>query len=389
MKAKRHILHTITAINRGGAENHLVDLIHHQLNEGCRVSLAYLKTSGYWEQKLIAAGAQVYGLGLGVYGDPRPMLKLRRLIQEGDFDVIHAHLPPAELYTRLALLLRWRNGPPLLISKHNEEPFYRGPGQKWLARWVAKRAAGVIVISDAVGRYMAGPKAGIPEQKLARIYYGLNLADARHTRSEAVSKIRSEWNVPENGFLIGFVGRLVPQKDIGTLLEGFARFYARHGQARLVIVGKGPLEDSMKSLSRQLGVSDAVVWAGFREDIDDVMSALDVFALTSHYEGFGLVLLEAMAAGVPVVGTRVGAIPEVVQDGETGVLIEPGHSGELCDAFERLLDPLMRQRMGEAGRERVAHRFGLRDMCRSTDTLYALCADAGPSLEEAAVAGLQ
>ena len=125
MKAKRHILHTITAINRGGAENHLVDLIHHQLNEGCRVSLAYLKTSGYWEEKLIAAGARVYRLGLRIYGDPRPMLKLRRLIQEGDFDVIHAHLPPAELYTRLALLCRWRNGPPLLISKHNEEPFYR------------------------------------------------------------------------------------------------------------------------------------------------------------------------------------------------------------------------------------------------------------------------
>jgi glycosyltransferase involved in cell wall biosynthesis len=385
MKGTRHILHTITAINRGGAENHLVDLIQHQLKTGCRVSLAYLKASGYWTEKLTAAGAQVYPLGLAMYGDPRPIFKLRRLIEEKEFDLIHAHLPPAELYTRLALLFRGRKRPPLLISKHNEEPFYKGPGQKWLARWVAKRAARVIVISDAVGRYMAGPNAGIPTQKLSRIYYGLDCEKNQNVPPEAVAKVRSGWNVPEEGFLIGFVGRLVAQKDIFTLLDGFARFHSKYADSRLVIVGKGPLEDSLKSFAHQLGIGDSVIWAGFRDDISHVMAALDVFALTSHYEGFGLVLLEAMAAGVPVVGTRVGAIPEVVHAGETGVLIGPGRPEELCSAFESLLDPHSRERMGEAGRKRAEDSFGLGAMCSGTDALYARCGNARSLLKDSAL----
>ena len=135
------VLHVITGIDRGGAENHLLDLVRHQRASGMEVVVAYLRGKGYWAATFRELGADVHDLGLKFYGDLRPLAKLRRIIKGAEFDLIHAHLPPAELYSRLALL---GLGVPLIISKHNEERFYDGPAQKVVGRWVGKRARCVI-----------------------------------------------------------------------------------------------------------------------------------------------------------------------------------------------------------------------------------------------------
>jgi glycosyltransferase involved in cell wall biosynthesis len=365
------ILHVITDIDRGGAENHLLDLVRHQRAHGLAVSVAYLRGNRYWTDGFAELGAEVHDLGLRFYGDLRPLMKLKHVIGRASFGLVHAHLPPAELYTRLALLGISPRTLPMLITKHNEERFCELPGQRLLGRWVAARAAHVIAISDAVKRFMAGAGLGLDARKLHKIYYGIDAAKFGEAQDTYARPLNHEWNIPNDALVIGFVGRLVEQKDIGTLLRGMARFAAESPKARLVIVGTGPAEAAMRRLADELRISDLIVWTGFRDDIRRVMGSFDIFVLTSIYEGFGLVLVEAMASRRAVVATRVGAIPEVV--GATGLLISPRSPDELAAAFRQLTNHSLRERLGEAGRRRVLYEFTLERMWRKTDAVYEQC----------------
>ncbi len=363
------VLHVSTTIQRGGAENHLFDLVRHQRDAGMQVAVAYLRG------ECRDLGVPVHDLALRYYGQLKPCWKLRKLIRAFAPTLVHAHMPPAELYCRLALLGVNRRRLPLLITKHNEEPFFRGPGQKLLGRWVARRATAVIAISGAVKRYMSGPTLGIPAERLQTIHYGVNATPFCEAKRESGLALRRQWGIPDDAFLIGFVGRLVPQKSIDTLLRGFAllREHQKSGQtdAWLTIVGVGELESSLRQQARELGIADRVIFAGFYDDMPRVMRAFDAFALTSIYEGFGLVLAEAMATGLPVVATKVGAMPEVVTDGETGFLVAPRSAEQLALALANLHDPVLRAQLGSAGQRRVLREFTLERMFHETDKLYA------------------
>lgn len=373
MNAPRRILHVITAIDRGGAENHLLELIKHQRASGLDVTLAYLRGRGGWVPQLRELGVTVRPLALRFYGDPRPWSRLRRLLATASFDLVHAHLPPAELYLRLALLGTSHAELPLIISKHNDCSFYRGFGERTLGRWVARRASLVIAISEAVRRYIIGPQLGLPAAKVEIIRYGIDPAPFEQVAASEVAALRRAWNALPETLVVGFAGRLVEQKSIPMLLAAFALFAGRSsGDVKLVIVGEGPLEPALRKLAERQGIAHRVVWAGFREDIPAVMRALDVFALTSAHEGFGLVLLEAMAAQRPVVATRAGAIPEVVEHGITGLLSD-ANAPPLATCLAQLIDRDLRQRMGKASRLRVLENFTLRQMCTATDEAYARC----------------
>jgi glycosyltransferase involved in cell wall biosynthesis len=345
--------------------------VRHQRACGFAVSVAYLRGNGYWTDAFTELGAEVHSLGLRFYGDLRPLVKLRRVIVRASFDLVHAHLPPAELYTRLALPGISPRALPMLVTKHNEERFCEMRGQRLLGRWVAARAQHVITISDAVKRFIVGSGLGLDTRMLSTIYYGIDAAKFEEVQDSDARLLRDEWNIPDDALVIGFVGRLVEQKDIGTLLRGTARLAAEYSKVRLVIVGTGPTEAAMRQLADELRISDRIVWAGFRDDIRRVMSSFDIFALTSIYEGFGLVLLEAMASRRAVVATRVGAVPEVV--GTTGLLISPRSSDELAAAFRQLTDHSLRERLGEAGRKRVLDEFTLERMWKKTDAVYEQC----------------
>lgn len=364
------ILHVITAFDRGGAENHLVDLVTHQRAAGWSVTLAYLRGHGYWVEPMRKLGVIVHFLALRFYGDPRPFGKLRALLAESDFDLIHAHLPPAELYVRVALASLGDSAVPLIISKHNDCPFHGLPGERAMGRWVARRAALVIAISASVHRYMVGPTLGLPASQVQTILYGIATAAYPLVAPEAVTALRREWGATESTLVIGFAGRFVEQKDLPTLIRAFAIFCEISGcAARLVLVGRGELVEPMRRLAAEVGVGDRVVFPGFREDVPVVMRAFDVFAITSVHEGFGLVLVEAMAAERPVVATRAGAMPEIVVDGATGFLadgVEP-----FAQALARLTDPAVRQRFGVAGRRRVDEHFAVARMCAETDAAFA------------------
>lgn len=366
------ILHVITTVNRGGAENHLVDLCREQVSAGHHVAVAYLKGDRYWQAELDGMGAHPQCLDLKRYGEIGPVLRLRRMMRTFDPDIVHAHMPPAELYARLALFLFPGRRSAFVISKHNDEPFFRGRGHEILGAWVAKRANAIIAISDAVNRYTR-ERIGSSKAILKTVHYGIDPESFRAISSDAVISVRKGWHIPQDAWVIGTVARLVPQKALHVLIEGYARYRTQAGQSsRLVLVGRGPLEDELKALARNLGVADNIVWAGFREDIPAVMRAFDLFALTSSYEGFGLVLLEAMSAAKPVLATRVSAIPEIVKNGETGLLCEPGDASSVAAALARFEVAGVRAHMGGAGLQRAQTSFTLARMNSEIEILYRM-----------------
>lgn len=377
MTAPLRVLHVITAFDLGGAENHLADLVRHQRRSGVQVTVAYLRGTGDWAPEMRALGAAVEYLGLRFYGDPRPLVRLKRLIARGAFHLVHAHLPPAELYARLALLGIPASALPLVISKHNDCAFHRLPGELLLDRWVARRASAMIVISDAVSRYMKDRRVGLPPCRMETIRYGIDVTPFEHVAPSVITDLRAEWGANPNTLVIGFAGRVVEQKSIDTLIRAFAVMQRDHPcDAKLVIVGDGPLLPALRRCADEAGVGERIVWAGFRADIPVVMRAFDVFALTSIFEGFGLVLIEAMAARRPVVATRVSAIPEVVADGETGFLAEPRSAESVAAALVKLADRDLRAQFGAAGFHRVLEHFTLDRMWKSTDAVYAGCGKA-------------
>jgi glycosyltransferase involved in cell wall biosynthesis len=366
------VLHVITTINRGGAENHLVELIGGQCSNGWKVTVAFLKGDAYWSAALRSLGVQVIHLSLERYGDLTPWLRLRRLIQALRPAIVHAHLPPAELYARLALL-GVRPSPVFLITKHNDKPFFSAPGANGLARWVARGARRIIAISDAVNQYMR-ERTHIPASMLVTVHYGIDVAPFLGVSEEQRAATRASFGCPSDSMLIGTVARLVPQKGLHILLDGYARYRATANRAsRLVLVGAGPLLTPLSQQAESLGIRNHVVFAGFRDDIPYVHAALDLFVLTSVHEGFGLVLLEAMAAGRPILATKVGAIPEVVIDGETGYLVEPRAPEQLASCMQACEDRDRRQIFGHAGRNRAVEVFGLQRMIARTMDIYSAC----------------
>jgi glycosyltransferase involved in cell wall biosynthesis len=170
--------------------------------------------------------------------------------------------------------------------------------------------------------------------------------------------------------LLVAVGRLIEQKDHATLVRAFARVRERHPDAVLALLGSGPLEVQTRSLATQLGVADALVMPG-RVEIRDWLARADVFVHTSRWEGFGLALLEAMLASLPVVATRVSAVPEVVVDGATGVLVEPGDDAAVARGLTGLLDdPARARELGAAGLRRAREEFSVDRMAERTLAVY-------------------
>lgn len=182
---------------------------------------------------------------------------------------------------------------------------------------------------------------------------------------------RSELSLTSESQVIGYAGRIEKMKRLDLLLEGFSLVRARHPEARLMIIGEGKLRPRLDAFAARLGISHAVIWTGFREDMPRLLAAMDVYVQPSANEGLSLSLLEAMAACKPVIATNVGGAAEVVIDGETGVLIRPGSSSRIGTAIGALLDdPERRSTLAQAARSHVVREFGMQQTTDAYRNLY-------------------
>jgi glycosyltransferase involved in cell wall biosynthesis len=284
---------------------------------------------------------------------------VHRAIRAERPDLVHTHLVHADIYGGGAARLL---GIPSVSTRHNDDRYLLGPF-RYVDRAFARPARRLIAISDAVRAFLE--RAGHDPKKLTTIRYGLDELPAAHSNPTP-----AEAGVPPDAPLAVAVGRLIAQKDHATLLRAFALVHETLPQARLAILGSGPLEAETRALAAEVGLTDAVVLPG-RTDIRDWLERADVFVHSSRWEGFGIVLLEAMLAGLPVVATKVSAVPEVVVDGETGLLVEAGDSAGLAAHLQALLtDESRAAALGEAGRQRALTEFSVARMADRTLAVY-------------------
>lgn len=355
------ILHVITTINLGGAENHLSELVRQQVLAGHDVKIVYLKGNHYWKSFFNNLSVDSYCLEIESYFFLYRFFKLKKILKNFYPDIVHAHMPPAELVTRLALIFDKKTK--FVISKHNDEPFAPKIKNLFLANWVGLRASKIICISDAVLNYMkqwANPKLS---NRLVRVYYGIDLA--RFSKEEKKMELREN-----SEFVVGTVARLMPQKSLDTLIKAFAVTLSKKPNALLVLVGIGPLETQLKKLASDLGISSSVRWLGARDDVPSILKSLDVFVLPSIYEGFGLVLLEAMSCRVPIIASNVSAIPEVLNHGQCGLLFKPKDVVELSHCIDNFLTSENRENYLNAAWVRVRETFDSQIMAKNTENIY-------------------
>ena len=302
------ILHVITTIDLGGAEKQLLTLAGCQKEAGFDVEVIFLKDKPTLLQDFLGLGVKV-DLDFAHLGFLKQWLKLkRREFQENS--VVHSHLPRAELLCALALKPQR-----FIVTRHNSEAFFpKGPTKlsNLLSRFVLKRSFASISISKAVANYLktSGEMSG--KQKNHVIYYGI--------KETSVSPKRN-LEVVSGPIQVGTVSRLVPQKNLPLLLGALKELSSQElPKFSLTIVGSGPLKAELQSLSADLGIEELVTWKGQLQEVLSFYRSLDIFVLPSHYEGFGLVLLEAMSQGIPVIARRISAIPEVMGEEHPGLV---------------------------------------------------------------------
>ena len=346
-----------------GAEQHLLRLLPALRARGVDAQFVGLDVEGSDAARLYAgfeqAGVPVDHVRCTFDVNPLMERDLVRVVRRLRPDLIHTHLVHADLYGAVAAGL---TRVPLVSTRHNDDRYQLGPF-RYVDRAFASSAKRLIAISDAVRRFLVA--AGLPDRKFETIHYGLDEMPA--LPSEVTPE---DAGVRDGVPLVLAIGRMIAQKDHATLLRGFAGAHARHPDAMLAILGDGPLAAETRTVVDELGLGGVVLLPG-RLEARDWLRRADVFVHTSRWEGFGIVLLEAMLAGLPVVATRVSAVPEIVVDCETGLLVDAGDASGLATALDGLLaDHVRAQQLGNAGLTRARREFSVERMTASTVALY-------------------
>jgi glycosyltransferase involved in cell wall biosynthesis len=280
-------------------------------------------------------------------------------------DVVHTHLIHADLHGTLAA--RAVGHRQVVSTKHGFEPWRRHRAYSLLDRLTGSLQREIIVVSRGLEQRLRG-NGDLGAGKARIVYYGLDAAEFRR-QAAPVSEVAG---LP--GPVVGTVSRLVPEKGVHVLLEAFAECVRVLGSGSLAIVGDGPARGALEAEARRRGVADRVRFLGYlpRGRVSAAIRAFDAFVFPTFFpEGFGLVVLEAMAWAKPIVASRVISIPEIIADGRTGLVVPPGDVDALRAALLRLRrEPGLAARLGAAAHREVVERFGVGRMVDDTARVY-------------------
>jgi len=350
----------------GGTETQILEIASRLDRNRFDVLVCGLKKDRVVAEELRARGIRVSTLdGLGK-GDLRVLYRLVRLIRAERPDIIHAFLGVANLASSLAGRLV---GVPVIVWSYRDVEVWKTRAH-WLVDRAGARWAGAITCcSEAVRQFVLARLNG-PASKVVTIHNGVDLEAFRAPRVAS----RSELSLPDGGCVIGTVTRLdEPKKGLTVLLRALAVLAKRDGLPpwQCLLVGDGPARERLEALAAELGLSGRVVFAGMRRDVVRVLPVMDLFVCPSLYEGFGIAIVEAMAAGRPVIASAVGGIPEIIVHQETGLLVPPGDATALADAMAALLTSSGQARqMGARGRERAEKIFSITTTVERHQQLY-------------------
>jgi glycosyltransferase involved in cell wall biosynthesis len=374
------VLNVITRLERGGAPQAMLEVVRRMSPAEWEVGVVTGRTEDPDRDMLewaLDQGFEVYKVpalrrDIHPLDDARAFWHLVRVIRAERPHLIHTHTSKAGLLGRLAC--RWCGVPAVVHSPHGTvlEGYFGPLATRLFAsidRLAAPWAHRIICLTGAeIDQYLA-VRIGRRRQ-YTFVYNGIDV-DAIVARSGDPGALRRSLGLSPQDLVCTTVGRLVPVKGHEDLIHAFGEAIASHPELCLVLVGEGELRGDLEDLARRLGLAERVRFTGWRDDVPELLSASDLFVLPSHNEGLGLVLVEAMAKRLPAVATAVGGVPEVVSDGETGILVPPRAPDELARAIGELAaDAERRTRMGEAGYGRAVERFSVESTVRRTEEIY-------------------
>lgn len=362
------VCHLIDHLDAGGAQQVVVDLVAAR-RDGIVPVVVSLRDSHrpYMSERARAAGATVHSLGLHKWDAPG-LTRLRDLLADGRFDILHAHLDHANSSGIVAALSLGDARRPRIVSHlHNDPASHNGTIFRAVARTMAPRVDSHVAPSASMAAAVRAALRDRP-RRLETIENGIDLETYRRDRSETERGRELRGGAKR---VVGFVGRLARQKRADLLLETAPALLRAEPSTRILLVGDGPEEQALRKWCRRRGLSHAVQFAGHLDDVIPAFLAMDVFVLPSDFEGFGLVLAEAMAMEVPVVATRVTGVVDVVRPGVTGTLVEPGDAAALtASILEVFADPPACRERVLAAHSHVRATFSRDTMTHRFEALY-------------------
>jgi glycosyltransferase involved in cell wall biosynthesis len=366
---RARILYLIWSLDLGGAEQVIIDLVRHIDRTQFQPAVCCLNEKGRLASSLEKEGIPVVALqhharSLFFSFDPSIVLALCRLVRKWKIDLIHTHLFSANLWGRIAAKC---TGIPVVSSEHGVDA-WRNPLHLTLDLVLTLVSKRVIFVSQALREFHARLNPFLKRRSCV-IYNGIEFKKFEIDASPA--EIRKTIGLDKSHTVLGIVGRVAREKAHVDFIHVVQRLTQEHAGVVGLIVGEGELLNELKKLVNKKGIQDHIVFLGYRNDLPRIYQAMDVFVMTSLSEGFPLAVLEAMAAGVPIVATNVGGIPECVKDGEDGRLVSPGDRSAMTQAISNILtDPVLALSLAANARKRVKEHFSLEAMVRNYESLY-------------------
>jgi len=341
-----------------GGQNQALLLLQGLHARGHLAELVAAENSALGE-RATASGIPVHFVSRGLLRLPAAR-KIRALLRDVHFDLLHANEAHA---VSAAWLAGAHKRVPFVISRRVGYPI----GKSRIARARYEVAARIVANSNWVAEQAVA--SGVPREKLTVVYEGAEIPP-RFT-PEQRQAARERWEISGEVPLLGCVGVLLPDKGQEWLIRALAEVRKEFPTAKLLLAGDGPCRAQLESLARQLGVADAVIFAGFVTDVQSVYAALDVFLLPSFFEALNNSLLAAMAYEIPSISFNRGALGEIIEDRQSGLLVEAANLPALQNAALAILrDPLRARKMGEAGRRRIAENFSAQKMIEGMIAVY-------------------
>jgi glycosyltransferase involved in cell wall biosynthesis len=307
------------------------------------------------------------------FKDTLALLDLTAFLRKNLYHIVHTHNSKAGFLGRLAAKLA---GVPVIVHTvhgfafHGEEPLWRQMLFRNLERLGSHWSDRMIFISQPLIDWALKDHI-VGEEKITKIYSGIQLDKFHPVKGEEKDRIRRKWALKKEDAVVGIVSKLWEGKGHTVLIEAFKLLKEKIKDAKLVIVGEGYLYDELFRRVGYNGLRESVLFTGFQMDVSEIIATFDVAVLPSFFEGMGRVVLEAMAMEKPVVASRVGGIPDLIDQGINGLLVRPGDARELADALEKVLsDKGLARKLGREGRKRIKDQFSADVMVQSIEKLY-------------------
>ena len=363
-----HICHLINSLEHGGAETHLLEMA--RANQAAETDLSMTVCAIEANAPLAAEfrdiGVEVQNFGAAFKFDPRSVVRMTKYFKRNEFDILHIHLPLAHTLGRLVGRI---SGIEVIVStQHNVADNYH-PITGTLEKLTRPLDTRTVAVSEGVRQSFSTPFHG-SGHPWETIYNGIDVeAYNDEVTASDLSDITEKWDITDELVFLN-VARYQPEKSQVDLIDAMAEVTEQHPNTKLLMVGRGDLEDKLRRRIREKGLEAHVKLTGFVPSVVEYYALADVFVSSSIREGHPITLLEAMAAELPVVGTAIPGVDELVVDGETGLLAPPQSPAALADRLLKLTNSTKREQFGQAGFERIRDNFDISQTLESHIELY-------------------